>query len=266
MGDLTSNLLSPRAGTSIRISHVRAGRKQPGLRAQHTKGLQLIASICSGQLHGASVGSTEIILEPSSIRPGTFASDIGTAGSCTLLAQVNHWQPFTSSKSAAQSLYACTPQVCLSACQLDQWPSQQAAIPCLLMAADQSNNHTDSVLTSALDLRGGTDATMSPPIDYMRFVLLPMLARVFAKDVSLAPLHAREIACKVSCVCACKLASCQLARFLAKLAQVLLSKSSALVSNPQAKTIHSKWSSCTNFQLSAFQCCWHSYYPFHAYN
>ncbi|GAB4823380.1 hypothetical protein N2152v2_010426 [Parachlorella kessleri] len=49
----------------------------------------------------------------------------------------------------------------------------QAAMPCLLMAAPGPGEATQS----QLELRGGTDAAMAPPVGYMQYVLLPTLQR-----------------------------------------------------------------------------------------
>ena len=47
----------------------------------------------------------------------------------------------------------------------------QAALPCLLFAAPGADGST----ASQLELRGGTDAAMAPPVGYLQHVLLPTL-------------------------------------------------------------------------------------------
>ena len=74
-------------GKPVKISSIRAGRSQPGLKAQHLAVCRLLAQITSAKMQGAALGSTEIIFEPGEISGGEFSFDIGTAGSCTLLAQ-----------------------------------------------------------------------------------------------------------------------------------------------------------------------------------
>ena len=75
---------------------------------------------------------------------------------------------------------------------------QQAAFPCLLMA--QPSQHpepaTPAANTSVLDLRGGTDAAMAPPVGYVQHVLLPMLHRLQRVDASIH-LHRRGFFPKV---------------------------------------------------------------------
>ncbi len=71
----------------VRISNIRAGRENPGLRAQHLTVCQLLAEISGAKMSGASLGSQEITFEPGSVKGGEFTFDIGTAGSCTLLLQ-----------------------------------------------------------------------------------------------------------------------------------------------------------------------------------
>ncbi|MEW5312456.1 MAG: hypothetical protein WDW38_004089 [Sanguina aurantia] len=113
--------------TAVRITNIRAGRKKPGLAAQHLAGMQLIERVCSGRLAGGLVGSTEVSLTPGDLACGLYEADTRTAGSCTLLAQ--------------------------------------AALPCLMFAQPSPQ----------LVIKGGTDADMAPPGDYLTHVLAPML-------------------------------------------------------------------------------------------
>jgi RNA 3'-terminal phosphate cyclase (ATP) len=74
-------------GQEIHLRNIRAKRDKPGLRPQHLKALEAAASLCDGRLEGGTVGSGEIRFYPGKgIRGGTFASDIGTAGSTAMLA------------------------------------------------------------------------------------------------------------------------------------------------------------------------------------
>jgi len=116
--------------TADKVAALRCSRQQPGLRPQHLTGIRLVqvppAHACflilrfniyisgcalsqegrvagetlqgmfavqeltNGRLRGGAVGSSEVTLEPCALRCGTHTADTGTAGSCTLLAQV--WQ------------------------------------------------------------------------------------------------------------------------------------------------------------------------------
>jgi len=71
----------------VHISRIRAGRGNPGLRAQHLTVCRLLAEISGASMQGAELGSTELVFEPGDISCGNFKFDIGTAGSCTLLLQ-----------------------------------------------------------------------------------------------------------------------------------------------------------------------------------
>uniref|UniRef100_A0A131Z513 RNA 3'-terminal phosphate cyclase n=1 Tax=Rhipicephalus appendiculatus TaxID=34631 RepID=A0A131Z513_RHIAP len=71
----------------VRVTNIRAGRSNPGLRPQHLTGINLVRDICGGRLVNAVIGSTEIELYPGSIRGGHFSADTGTAGSVVLLLQ-----------------------------------------------------------------------------------------------------------------------------------------------------------------------------------
>ncbi|KAK7889159.1 hypothetical protein WMY93_024719 [Mugilogobius chulae] len=80
--------LSCITGSPIKITKIRAGRSQPGLKAQHMSGLQLVSELCGGTLQGAAMGSTDISLSPGKIKAGNFTADTHTAGSVCLLMQV----------------------------------------------------------------------------------------------------------------------------------------------------------------------------------
>ncbi|DBB09794.1 TPA: hypothetical protein ACH3X3_001416 [Trebouxia sp. C0006] len=126
----------------IKVTNIRASRSKPGLRAQHLAGLRLVAEVCQGKLTGGTIGSQQISLRPQHLTSGHHIGDTKTAGSCMLLAQ--------------------------------------AALPCLIMA--QANSSPAGKMpdgqTSVVELRGGTDAAMAPPVSYTEHVLLPMLQRL----------------------------------------------------------------------------------------
>jgi RNA 3'-terminal phosphate cyclase (ATP) len=74
-------------GQEIHLRNIRAKRDKPGLRPQHLKALQAAGALCDGKLEGGTVGSREIRFHPGKgIKGGTFAWDIGTAGSTAMLA------------------------------------------------------------------------------------------------------------------------------------------------------------------------------------
>jgi len=79
--------LSILMGKELHLKNIRAKREKPGLRAQHLKGIEASAHICSGQVEGAKIGSSEIRFRPGEIiKGGEFNWDIGTAGSTTMMA------------------------------------------------------------------------------------------------------------------------------------------------------------------------------------
>ncbi|MCS6924304.1 MAG: RNA 3'-terminal phosphate cyclase [Candidatus Binatia bacterium] len=74
-------------GQPLRVYNVRAKRPKPGLRAQHVSAIHACAELCQARVDGVSVGGREFTFVPGTrIRGGTFAWDIGTAGSATMLA------------------------------------------------------------------------------------------------------------------------------------------------------------------------------------
>jgi len=74
-------------GEPLHITHARARRPKPGLRAQHVAALKACAELCEGSVEGAEIGSQEVRFRPGPrIRGGVRSFVIGTAGSTTMLA------------------------------------------------------------------------------------------------------------------------------------------------------------------------------------
>jgi RNA 3'-terminal phosphate cyclase (ATP) len=73
--------------TPLRVTNARARRPKPGLRPQHLAAVRACAELCAAATEGLEVGTREFTFTPGArIRGGTFAWDIGTAGSTTMLA------------------------------------------------------------------------------------------------------------------------------------------------------------------------------------
>lgn len=83
----TAVALSAITKKAVRIENIRAGRPNPGLQAQHLKGVEAVAILCGAKCLGARIGSTELFFEPGELRPRALNVDIGTAGATTLVLQ-----------------------------------------------------------------------------------------------------------------------------------------------------------------------------------
>lgn len=83
----TSLALSACTGTPVRIEAIRAGRKKPGLMAQHLAATLAVRDTCGARCVGAALGSQTLEFHPGPVRPGRFKSEVGTAGATTLVAQ-----------------------------------------------------------------------------------------------------------------------------------------------------------------------------------
>jgi RNA 3'-terminal phosphate cyclase (ATP) len=83
----TAISLSAVTGIPVRITNIRAGRSDAGLKAQHVKAIQTVARLCRGEHSGVTPGSTEVAFTPHEITGGSMRVDIGTAGSIPLLLQ-----------------------------------------------------------------------------------------------------------------------------------------------------------------------------------
>jgi RNA 3'-terminal phosphate cyclase (ATP) len=93
--------LSMITGRSVRLTHVRARRPQPGLKPQHLKAVEAAARICAARVEGAAPGSQTLLFEPGPVRAGEHAFDIGTAGSTSLLLQTL-WLPLSFADGRSQ--------------------------------------------------------------------------------------------------------------------------------------------------------------------
>jgi RNA 3'-terminal phosphate cyclase (ATP) len=83
----TSIALAAVLGREVRIFNIRAGRAEPGLKAQHLTSATAVTQICGAVSDGLKIGSTEFTFRPGRIRAGSFRFDVGTAGSITLVLQ-----------------------------------------------------------------------------------------------------------------------------------------------------------------------------------
>lgn len=71
----------------VKVFNIRGKRPNPGLRRQHITAIEIVSSLCNGNVKGISLGSQEIEFYPGEIKGGEYYFDIGTAGSITLVLQ-----------------------------------------------------------------------------------------------------------------------------------------------------------------------------------
>jgi len=83
----TSLSLSMITGKEFTIKNIRAGRKKPGLLAQHLTALNASSQISHGKAEGASKGSDSFVFIPGDVTGGRYNFSVGTAGSSTLVLQ-----------------------------------------------------------------------------------------------------------------------------------------------------------------------------------
>jgi RNA 3'-phosphate cyclase len=83
----TALALAAATGQPFRIERIRAGRKPPGLKAQHLAGVQAVARLCNAYVAGAELGAMALTFEPGPITASRVEARIGTAGSIPLLLQ-----------------------------------------------------------------------------------------------------------------------------------------------------------------------------------
>jgi RNA 3'-terminal phosphate cyclase (ATP) len=81
----TALSLSAITGKDFRIQNIRGNRSDPGLKRQHLECFNAAKRLCSAEVDGAETGSEELVFRPSDLQAESFTSNIGTAGSVTLL-------------------------------------------------------------------------------------------------------------------------------------------------------------------------------------
>ena len=74
-------------GVPIHVTKIRAGRKIPGLRPQHSATIKILGEICSAEVEGAAVGSTELTFSPGEVKASRGSFNLGTAASIPLVLQ-----------------------------------------------------------------------------------------------------------------------------------------------------------------------------------
>ena len=77
-------------GRPVKIDRIRAGRPNPGMRAQHVAAASALAAACGARTSGLRMGSTAMRFEPGKGAEGgnngnRIRCDVGTAGSTTLI-------------------------------------------------------------------------------------------------------------------------------------------------------------------------------------
>jgi RNA 3'-terminal phosphate cyclase (ATP) len=71
----------------VLIEKIRAGRRNPGLQAQHLAGVKALAEITRAEVEGATIGSISLRFVPTQIAHGAYRWDVGTAGAISLVLQ-----------------------------------------------------------------------------------------------------------------------------------------------------------------------------------
>ncbi len=83
----TALTLSAITGTAFSLARIRARRPQPGLKPQHIKAIEAVASICHARHSPVAPGEQVLHFEPGIVSAGEYRFDIGTAGSTGLVLQ-----------------------------------------------------------------------------------------------------------------------------------------------------------------------------------
>jgi len=79
--------LSTLTGKQFKVTNIRKGRSQPGLKNQHLYGIKALKELCYAKVKGDFLGSTSLEFIPRKMESKNLNIDIGTAGSITLILQ-----------------------------------------------------------------------------------------------------------------------------------------------------------------------------------
>lgn len=83
----TACALAALTGEGVRLVNMRAGRRPPGLAAQHMTAVRAVATLCDAEVAGLALGAREVVFLPGRLRAGDFHFDVGTAGAVALVVQ-----------------------------------------------------------------------------------------------------------------------------------------------------------------------------------
>ena len=171
------------------VNNIRAGRPKPGLAAQHMAGVELVAVLCHGALKGTGgnkrgrddessgivgKGSVEFTHELSRLDE---IRDNGACAHTPLVAPLQHctkrthWEVDVGTAGAIPLvLQAAMP-----------WLSQKSRLHHLGMKPPCLSTDDGKPWCSVLALRGGTDVPFAPTIDYLRYVLWPVISESWVR-------------------------------------------------------------------------------------
>lgn len=83
----TALALSALTQQPFRVTNIRRGRKDAGLKMQHLHAVKALQKLTDAQASGAELGSTELTFIPKPLKAKSLSVDIETAGSITLFLQ-----------------------------------------------------------------------------------------------------------------------------------------------------------------------------------
>ena len=81
----TALTLATVTGENFTIENIRGNRKDPGLKNQHLECVKAAKKLCDAKVQGLGKGSERLVFKTGKYRNESFTSNIGTAGSTTLL-------------------------------------------------------------------------------------------------------------------------------------------------------------------------------------
>ncbi|MBC5792814.1 MAG: RNA 3'-terminal phosphate cyclase [Nanohaloarchaea archaeon] len=81
----TALTLSAVENKAFRMENIRGSRSNPGLKNQHLECVKAVQRLSNAEVEGAELGSDSLVFKPQELRNESFTSNIGTAGSITLL-------------------------------------------------------------------------------------------------------------------------------------------------------------------------------------
>ena len=170
------------------VRDIRAGRPKPGLAAQHMAGVELVAVLCHGALKGTGGNKRG--------RDDESSGKVGK-GSVEFTHEISRLDEIRDNGACAHTPLVAPLQHCTKRTHWEVDVGTAGAIPLVLQAAmpwlsQKSRLHHLGVKPpclsaegkpwcSVLALRGGTDVPFAPTIDYLRYVLWPVISESWVR-------------------------------------------------------------------------------------
>ena len=158
----TAVALSALSGEAVRVEDVRGDRPEPGMKPQHVAAVEAAAALCSATVEGDTAGAGTLLFRPSE-------AGVGDSGEPTDRASGRREQGERGLASGVGDSGEPTDPTEVTV-DVDTAGSIALVFDTVLPLATALTEPVSVTVTA------GTDVKWAPPVDYLRYVKLPLLA------------------------------------------------------------------------------------------